>query len=173
MNAHPPTWNGEAALGWPAGLTGEMDHRRLKAPTLKLRSALPTPGGDVIYAVDLRVRLPNRDAFLSSRELHSVEHFLLEGFNRLLPRNFLSVGLMGCRTGFYLGFLNEGRTEVLCDVLARILTEMQSAPAVPYAHIEQCGHWRDHSLPDARQVAREILAHRSHWLDAATAAGAA
>jgi len=131
MNTPSPTRHGEAALGWPPGLTGELDHRRLKAPTLKLRSALPTPGDDTIYAVDLRVRLPNQDAFLTSSELHSIEHFLLEGFNRLLPRNFLSVGLMGCRTGFYLGFVNEGRTEVLCEALARILTEMQSAQAVP------------------------------------------
>ena len=163
----PSPWSGEAALGWPSGLTGELDHRRLKAPTLKLRSALPTPGGDMIYAVDLRVRLPNRDAFLTSSELHSVEHFLLEGFNRLLPGHFLSVGLMGCRTGFYLGFVNEGRTEVLAGTLERILTEMQSAQAVPYANIEQCGNWRDHSLPDAQRVAREILAHRGHWLEAA------
>ncbi len=167
MNTPSPTRHGEAALGWPPGLTGELDHRRLKAPTLKLRSALPTPGGDTIYAVDLRVRLPNQDAFLTSSELHSVEHFLLEGFNRLLPRNFLSVGLMGCRTGFYLGFVNEGRTEVLCEALARILTEMQSAQAVPYANIEQCGNWRDHSLPDAQRVAREILLQRAHWLEAA------
>lgn len=161
------TWHGEAALGWPTGLTGELDHRRLKAPTLKLRGALPTPGGDTLYAVDLRVRLPNHDAFLTSRELHSVEHFLLEGFGRLLPRNFLSVGIMGCRTGFYLGFLNEGRTEVLCQTLAQILAEMQDAQAVPYANIEQCGNWRDHSLSDAQQVAREILARREHWLEAA------
>lgn len=74
---------------------------------------------------------------------------------------------MGCRTGFYLGFVNEGRTEVLCEALARILTEMQSAQAVPYANIEQCGNWRDHSLPDAQRVAREILLQRAHWLEAA------
>lgn len=159
--------SGEAQLGWPRGLTGELDHRRLKAPTVKLRSALPTPGGDTIYAVDLRVRLPNQNAFLTSTELHSVEHFLLEGFGRLLPQNFLSVGIMGCRTGFYLGFVNEGRTELLCATLAHIFTEMQDATTVPYANIEQCGNWQDHSVTDAQRVAREILAHRAHWLEAA------
>ncbi|QXL84974.1 S-ribosylhomocysteine lyase [Comamonas sp. NLF-1-9] len=152
---------------WPADLTGELDHRRLKAPAVKLRSALPTPGGDMIYAVDLRVRLPNRNAFLGSSELHSMEHFLLEGFSRLLPRHFLSVGIMGCRTGFYLGFVNEGRPEVLCTTLQRILQEMQSAAAVPYANIAQCGHWQDHDLQAAQQLAQEILAQRATWLDAA------
>lgn len=156
-----------ASLGWPAGLVGELDHRRLKAPSVKLRSARTGEHGDVMYCVDLRIRLPNADAFLTSTELHSVEHFLLEGFQRLLPEHFVSVGLMGCRTGFYLGFQNEGRAEVLCAVLVRILEEMQTASAVPYANVEQCGHWRNHSLADAQRVAREILARRTHWLDAA------
>jgi len=38
---------------------------------------------------------------------------------------------------------------------------------VPYANIEQCGRWRNHSLHDAQRVAREILARRADWLDAA------
>ena len=72
-----------AALGWPPACVGELDHRRLKAPAVKLRSARRGRDGDVVYAVDLRVRLPNADDVLSSAELHSVEHFLLEGFGRL------------------------------------------------------------------------------------------
>lgn len=156
-----------AVLGWPPACIGELDHRRLKAPAVKLRSARRGRDGDVVYAVDLRVRLPNADDVLSSAELHSVEHFLLEGFGRLLPEAFLSVGVMGCRTGFYLGFLNEGRAGVLCATLERVLREMRQARAVPYANIEQCGNFRDHSLVDAQRVAGEILAHRAHWLAAA------
>lgn len=155
------------ALGWPAACIGELDHRRLKAPAVKLRSARCGAGGDVVYAVDLRVRLPNADAALGSAALHSVEHFLLEGFGRLLPEAFLSVGVMGCRTGFYLGFLNEGRAGVLCAALERVLHEMQHAVAVPYADVAQCGNFRDHNLDDAQRVAREILARRAHWLEAA------
>ena len=154
-------------LGWPAHLVGELDHRRLKAPALKLRSATRGPRGDVVYAVDLRIRRPNADEYLSDAELHSVEHFLLEGFSRLLPGKFLSVGIMGCQTGLYLGFLNEGRVPVILDTLAQILEGMQQATAVPYANIEQCGRWRNHSLHDAQRVAREILARRADWLDAA------
>lgn len=156
-----------AALGWDPALVGELDHRRLKAPGVKLRSARAGAAGDAIYCVDLRVRHPNADEYLTSRELHSVEHFLLEGFGRLLPQNFLSVGIMGCQTGFYLAFLNEGRAGVLCDTLGRILEEMQEASAVPYARIDQCGNWQNHSLADAQRVAREILARRGDWLDAA------
>ena len=56
---------------------------------------------------------------------------------------------------------------MLCEVLERVLCEMQQARTVPYANIEQCGHFRDHSLVDAQRVAREILARRAHWLEAA------
>jgi S-ribosylhomocysteine lyase len=154
-------------LGWRAALVGELDHRRLKAPSVKLRAARQAPHGDAIYCVDLRVRRPNADACLTTTELHSLEHFLLEGLQRELPETFVSVGIMGCRTGFYLVFVNEGRAQAICAVLARILTDLQAATAVPYARIDQCGHFRDHGLGDAQRVAREILARRSAWLDAA------
>jgi S-ribosylhomocysteine lyase len=154
-------------LGWPAALVGELDHRALKAPSVKLRSARQLPGGDAIYCIDLRVRLPNADACLSTTELHSLEHFLLEGLQRELPEHFVAVGVMGCQTGFYLVFANEGRAPVICAALVRIFEAMGHASAVPYARIDQCGHYRNHDLAAAQAMAREILARSAHWLHAA------
>lgn len=154
-------------LGWPKEQVGELDHRRLKAPSVKLRSLRMGVRGDVVYCVDLRVRRPNTGAPLSSADLHSTEHFLLEGLQRLLPQHFIAVGVMGCRTGFYLTFLNEGRAEVLCAALARIFEGTQTALQVPYARVDQCGNWRDHSIERARAIATEIMARRADWLDAA------
>lgn len=156
-----------SALGWRPEWVGELDHRRLKTPSVKLRSAKPGPAGDVVYSVDLRVRPPNADACMTSAELHSVEHFLLEGFARLLPEQFISIGVMGCQTGFYLVFQNEGRADTLCQVLEDILHGIQTAAEVPYCNIEQCGNWRNHTLPGAQKIASEILTHRAHWLEAA------
>lgn len=153
-------------LGWCAKLVGELDHRLLKAPSVKLRSVRQSSGGDPIFCVDLRVRRPNADDYLSITELHSLEHFLLEGLQRYLPENFVAVGIMGCRTGFYLVLANEGRAEKICAVLELILNEMQDATAVPYARIDQCGHYCDHSLERARAIAGEILARRADWLNA-------
>lgn len=152
-------------LGWDPKTVGELDHRRLKVPSVKLRSARHGPNGDAVYCVDLRIRRPNADAYLSSTQLHSLEHFLLEGLRRELPANFVSVGVMGCQTGFYLVLLNEGRAEKICSTLAGILAGMQSAAAVPYARIEQCGNYRNHSLALAQEVAREVLAKESTWLE--------
>jgi S-ribosylhomocysteine lyase len=152
-------------LGWETSTVGELDHRLLKAPHVKLRSATPGEKGDVVYCVDLRISRPNANEYLSTTELHSVEHFLLEGFRRYLPENFLSVGIMGCQTGFYLVLLNEGDTQKICNVYKNILSEMLTATKVPYASIQECGNYQNHSLELAQKVASRVLAAQSKWLE--------
>jgi len=149
-------------LGWQVETVGELDHRLLKAPHVKLRSAKAGAAGDVIYAVDLRINLPNV-SFLSSTEMHSFEHFLLQGFQRYLPQNFVSIGLMGCQTGFYLVLLNEGRAEKILEVYENILNDILAAREVPYANIEQCGNYKNHSVELAQALARRVLAAKAQW----------
>jgi S-ribosylhomocysteine lyase len=149
-------------LGWDASAVGELDHRLLKAPHVKLRSFTEGPKGDVVYCVDLRINQPNTH-YLSSTEMHSYEHFLLAGFQKYLPENFLSIGLMGCQTGFYLVLFNEGRAEEICRVYERILADILKASEVPYANIAQCGNYRNHSLELAQKLARRVLDSRSVW----------
>ena len=155
------------ALGWHSDTVGELDHRLLKAPSVKLRGAHAGAAGDIVYTVDLRLRRPNAGACLSSTELHSIEHFLLEGFGRLLPQHFVGIGVMGCQTGFYLTLLGEGRRAVIESALEDILEGVLAADAVPYARIDQCGHWRNHDLVRAQAVAREVLARRAAWREVA------
>jgi S-ribosylhomocysteine lyase len=149
-------------LGWDAGTVGELDHRRLKAPHVKLRSFTKGPKGDVVYCIDLRINQPNTD-FLSSTEMHSFEHFLLAGFLKYMPANFLSIGLMGCQTGFYLVLFNEGDAGKICSVYESILADILDAREVPYANIMQCGNYKNHSLEFAQDIARKVLAAKSHW----------
>jgi S-ribosylhomocysteine lyase len=149
-------------LGWDDATVGELDHRRLKAPHVKLRSFTEGPKGDVVYCVDLRINQPNTD-FMSATEMHSFEHFLLEGFQKYMPENFLSIGLMGCQTGFYLVLFNEGRLEKLCGVYERILVDILNAVEVPYANIAQCGNYKNHSLELAQKVARRVLEAKPRW----------
>jgi S-ribosylhomocysteine lyase len=149
-------------LGWEAGTIGELDHRLLKAPHVKLRGAFPGNGSDVVYAVDIRINQPN-STFLSTTEMHSFEHFLLWGFKKYMPENFVSVGLMGCQTGFYLVLFNEGRAEAIIDVYEKILKDILVATEVPYANIEQCGNYRNHSLEMAQALAKRVLDAKSVW----------
>ncbi len=149
-------------LGWDPATVGELDHRQLKAPHVKLRSAIPGPDGGVVYAVDLRINQPN-SVFLSSTEMHSFEHFLLWGFQKYMPHNFISIGLMGCQTGFYLILFNEGRADVIMDVYEKILRDVLTAAEVPYANIAQCGNYKNHSLEMAQALARRVLDARDRW----------
>ena len=149
-------------LGWDPATVGELDHRVLKAPHVKLRSFTEGPAGDVIYAVDLRINPPNV-SFLSSTEMHSYEHFLLAGFQKYMPKNFISIGLMGCQTGFYLVLFNEGSAKKICATYEDILNDILSASEVPYVNIMQCGNYKNHSLELAQQLARRVLDSKSNW----------
>ncbi len=150
-------------LGWDASTVGELDHRLLKAPHVKLRSATEGEKGDVVYCVDLRINRPNT-IYLSSTELHSVEHFLLAGFRKYLPENFLSVGIMGCQTGFYLVLLNEGDAQKICGIYGSILNDMLNAKEIPYASIQECGNYQNHNLELAQNISRRVLDAESNWL---------
>ncbi len=152
-----------ARLGWEPETVGELDHRRLKAPSVKLRGAHLGENGDTVYCIDLRWRRPNANENLTPAEAHSLEHFLLEGFSRRLPDKFVGVGIMGCQTGFYLTLLGEGRREVIEETLESVLSDVLAASEVPYASVDQCGDWRNHDLESAQSVAREVLGQRSHW----------
>ena len=149
-------------LGWEAGTVGELDHRLLKAPHVKLRSFTEGPKGDVVYCVDLRINQPNTN-FLSTTEMHSFEHFLLAGFQKYMPSNFLSVGLMGCQTGFYLVLYNEGSAGNIRNTYESILNDILVASEVPYANIQQCGNYKNHSLEFAQNIARRVLDAKPNW----------
>ncbi len=149
-------------LGWEPSTAVELDHRLLKAPHVKLRSITEGPKGDVIYCIDLRISKPNLD-YMTQTELHSMEHFLLAGFRKYMPENFISVGPMGCRTGFYLVLLNEGRVDAICNVYESILCDVLDADEVPYAKVDQCGDYLNHSLGLAQKLAQRLLEARASW----------
>ena len=149
-------------LGWEVHTIGELDHRKLKAPHVKLRALTTGEHGDGVFSVDLRINRPNTE-YLSTTAMHSFEHFLLAGFRKYLPDNFISVAPMGCQTGFYLILLNEGNAQKICDVYESILYDILVATEVPYANIRDCGHYENHSLEMAQDVARRLLELKSEW----------
>ncbi len=149
-------------LGWEESTVGELDHQILKAPHVKLRALTIGEHGDGVFSVDLRINRPNTE-YLSTTAMHSFEHFLLFGFQKYMPQNFISVAPMGCQTGFYLILLNEGNAEKICDVYECILNDILEATEVPYANIRQCGHYENHSLEQAQDVARKVLELKTEW----------
>jgi len=149
-------------LGWEVHTIGELDHRNLKAPHVKLRSFIEGENGDVVYSIDLRINRPNT-SYLSTTELHSFEHLLLAGFRKYMPKNFICVAPMGCQTGFYLVLLNEGNAQNICSVYEDILNDILIEKEVPYANIRECGHFEHHNLDLAKDIARRLLDSKSSW----------
>ncbi len=149
-------------LGWDTRALGEVDHRQVKAPYVRLSSYTVGKNGDVVYFFDLRITQPNT-TYLSRTELHSLEHLYLAGFRKYLPANFICVAPMGCQTGLYLVLLNVGRAEQVLEVYERILNDIVNATSVPYTDIKDCGHYEDHDLAAAQAVARRLLDCKSSW----------
>lgn len=149
-------------LGWDPATVGELDHRLLRAPSVKLRSFRIGPNGDVVFSVDLRITKPNED-FVPITEMHSLEHFLLAGFQKYLPENFISIGLMGCQTGFYLVLFNEGSAEKICEVYENILADVINARSVPYTSVAECGNYQNHNLELTQKLAHKVLQVRESW----------
>lgn len=149
-------------LGWEVHTVGELDHRKLKAPHVKLRDITKGENGDAVYSIDLRINQPNT-SYMSTTELHSFEHFLLAGFRKYMRENFISVAPMGCQTGFYLILLNEGDAGKICAVYEAILNDILIAKEVPYANIRECGHFENHNLDLAKDIARRLLDSKSSW----------
>ena len=80
-----------------------------------------------------------------------------------MPQNFISVAPMGCQTGFYLILLNEGNAQKICGVYEAILNDILVATEVPYANIRECGHYENHNLDLAKEIARRLLDLKSSW----------
>jgi S-ribosylhomocysteine lyase len=48
-------------------------------------------------------------------------------------------------------------------VYENILYDILEATEVPYANIRQCGHYENHSLEQAQDVARKVLELKTEW----------
>ena len=155
----------EAAMkGWAKETIGELDHRLVKPPYVRLSSCCEGEKGDAVTVYDLRVTQPNQD-YLETIVLHSIEHILLAGFRKYMPEQFICVAPMGCQTGFYLVLLNAPDAQGVCDVYEKILKDTLAADSVPYASEESCGQAVHHDIGRSQELARKLLAARSEWLD--------
>jgi S-ribosylhomocysteine lyase len=140
---------------------GEVDHRRVLAPYVRLISCVEGSYGDKVWLWDLRFTQPNTD-HIEMAAVHSLEHLIAVLIRRHLP-GLINFGPMGCQTGFYLSVLNFGDYDALMDVIAKTLADCLDAKEVPLANIEQCGWAANHSLEGAHDLIRRVLSRRDKW----------
>ena len=140
---------------------GEVDHREVVAPYLRLVTARDGCGGDTVYVYDFRVSQPNLE-IISSGIMHSLEHIIHVALERALP-GFINCAPMGCQTGFYITTLNQVSYEAVESALAGALAEVVVSRAVPLCNVRQCGNAANHDLEGAQVFARTLLDRRQTW----------
>lgn len=88
--------------------------------------------------------------------MHTLEH-LLAGYLRDELDRVIDVSPMGCRTGFYLIKFNVTPLEEIKEAVENSLKKVLEAKEVPAANEKQCGNFMDHSIKDAKEVAKKVL----------------
>ncbi len=142
----------------------QVDHTIMPSPSVRLAKSLRTPRGDTIEVYDLRFYAPNRQ-MMTERGTHTLEHFFA-GFMREYINSpaveVIDISPMGCRTGFYMSLIGTADPARVAAAMTSALEDIAALPddaEVPAANVYQCGSCRMHSLPEARQTARDVLDH--------------
>ena len=136
-----------------------IDHERLE-PGIYVSRRDTTAAGDVITTFDIRMTRPNREAALTPKSLHAMEHLaatFLRNHAEWKDR-IVYWGPMGCCTGNYLLVQGECSSR---DILPLIRETMRFEAAfegeVPGATPRDCGNYSFMDLDQARKDARRYL----------------
>lgn len=140
-----------------------VDHTIMAAPAVRVAKTMKTPHGDTIAVFDLRFCRPNID-ILTERGIHTLEH-LFAGFMRNhLNGNgveIVDISPMGCRTGFYMSLIgtpDEQRVAQAWKGAMEDVLKVKDQNQIPELNEYQCGSYKLHSLDEAQQIARNVLA---------------
>ncbi|MFV0595152.1 S-ribosylhomocysteine lyase [Shewanella sp.] len=140
-----------------------VDHTRMNAPAVRVAKHMSTPKGDAITVFDLRFCAPNKD-ILSERGIHTLEH-LFAGFMRDHLNGsdveIIDISPMGCRTGFYMSLIGEPTEHQVADAWLASMEDVLKVveqSEIPELNQYQCGTYQMHSLEQAQEIARNIIA---------------
>ena len=130
-----------------------IDHIRL-IPGVYVSRKDPV-GDSVITTFDLRMTNPNEEPVMNTAEMHAMEH-LGATFLRNHPvfgSRIIYFGPMGCRTGFYVIFSGDLKSEDIIGVLREaadyVLNYDDNTPIPGYSP-RDCGNYLDNNLKLAK-----------------------
>ncbi len=119
--------------------------------------------GDII-TYDIRLVKPNTPPYLDGKVLHTIEHlFATFARNSAYADRVIYFGPMGCRTGFYFLLRDVVKAEavqLIIDIFRKIAVYEGEIPGAAEA---ECGNYREHDLPGARQQAKAFLPVIENW----------
>lgn len=141
----------------------KVDHTKMNAPAVRVAKTMKTPKGDDITVFDLRFVRPNIE-ILPVRGIHTMEH-LFAGFMRDHLNSdsveIIDISPMGCRTGFYMSLIGTPTAQAVAkaweNAMRDALEKVPDESKIPELNEFQCGSYKEHSLAEAHEIARNIL----------------
>ena len=123
--------------------------------------------GDVI-TYDIRMKRPNMGDYLPYAAMHTFEHlFATYARNSKFADSVIYVGPMGCRTGFYFLLRDDVSKEDAIALVQECFAFISTFEGdIPGATRRECGNYREHDLPGARDVAKDMVEVLKDWTPA-------
>ena len=144
----------------------KVDHTKMKAPAVRVAKTMSSKHNDKVTVFDLRFTLPNVEESLSSEGIHTLEH-LFAGFMREHLNSqdveIIDLSPMGCRTGFYMSIFGEPKEEIVAKAWEASMNDVLNVKTqneIPELNEYQCGTYKMHSLDDAKNIAKTVLAKK-------------
>ena len=134
-----------------------IDHIKLQ-PGVYVSRKDPV-GNSVITTFDIRMTSPNEEPVMNTAELHTIEHLaatFLRNHKEFGPK-MIYWGPMGCRTGFYVIFAGDLKSEDILPVLREAADFVLSYEGeIPGYSPRDCGNYLDNNLNLAKIYMRKF-----------------
>ena len=142
-----------------------VDHTKMTAPAVRKAKSMKTPSGDIITVFDLRFCKPNTEK-MDTKGVHTLEH-LFAGFMREHLNSkkieIIDISPMGCQTGFYMSLLgtpSEKKVASAWEKSMQDILKVKKKSDIPELNKYQCGTYKMHSLKNAKEIAKNVLAKK-------------
>ena len=114
---------------------------------------------------DIRCRKPNIEEVMNNGAIHTLEHlFATFVRNSKFSDEIIYFGPMGCRTGFYFITSDSLSKKDAIELTKEALSFCASFEGeVPGVSAEECGNYRDHNLPLAKEEAADMVKVLESW----------
>ena len=114
---------------------------------------------NILTTFDIRMKEPNFEPVMNTAEIHTIEH-LAATFLRnhaVFNKQTVYFGPMGCRTGFYVIFSRDYKSDDVVDIIKDMFEFIKNFEGdVPGSDAASCGNYLDMNLQMAKYEASKF-----------------
>ncbi len=136
----------------------QIDHTLLKRGLYISRK--DAVGNSFVTTFDIRMKTPNSEPVLDVPTIHTMEHIAATFLRNHAEwaEKTVYFGPMGCRTGFYVIFKAELRSDDIVQIMKELFGFIAGFTGdIPGASAVECGNYLCQDLPMARYESKKFL----------------